>query len=79
LEDQEDYTYIAISEPIWPFLKEALDIKIPVWVTFKEERLELTSFHEELEYVISNIEGNRNYGEEMVAKVEKNFLLNNKV
>jgi hypothetical protein len=73
MEDNEDYTYIVISEPIWPLLKEALGEKIPVWIMFNEETMELTNFLEELEYVISNIQGNSNYGEGMVAKVEKNF------
>ncbi|CAH2713465.1 hypothetical protein BACCIP111895_00601 [Neobacillus rhizosphaerae] len=73
MENQEDYTYIVFPEQIWPFLKSALEQNIPVLLTFREESIELISFHEELEYLITNIKGNSNYGNEMVTKVEENF------
>lgn len=73
MEDQEDYTYIDLPEQIWPFLKSAQAQKFPVWISFKEKQLELLNFHEELEYVISNIGGNSNYGNEMVTKVDGIF------
>jgi hypothetical protein len=74
MEDQEDYTYIIVPEAIWPFLKTAIEQEISVWVSFNEKQIELLNFQAELEYVISNIKGNSNYGNEMVAKVEENFL-----
>ncbi len=73
MENLEGYTYIDIPEPIWPLLKETLTKRIPVWIHFNDGELELTNFNEELEYVINNIRGNSNYGEEMVTKVEGNF------
>lgn len=73
MEDKQDYTYIVLPETAWPHLKAAMDQKIPVWITFNEEQLELTNFHDELEYVLSNIQGNSNYGEDMVKKVEGIF------
>ncbi|MFF2446155.1 hypothetical protein ACFVSW_03555 [Neobacillus sp. NPDC058068] len=73
MEDKEDYTYIDLPEQIWSFLKSAQEQKLPVWINFKDQQLELLHFHEELEYVISNIGGNSNYGKEMVTKVEAIF------
>jgi hypothetical protein len=73
MEDKEDYTYIVLSEQIWSSLKTALEQKLPVWLTFKDEKKELTNFLEELEYVLSNIRGNSNYGEEMLTKVDDIF------
>jgi Family of unknown function (UPF0738) len=72
-EDQQDYTYIVLPDTVWPQLNTALEQKIPVWISFNEQQMELTNFHDELDYVISNIQGNSNYGEEMVKKVEEMF------
>jgi hypothetical protein len=73
MEDEIDYTYIVIPENIWPSLRESFEMKSSVILSFKEEQQELTNFHEELEYILNNIRGNSNYGEEMVTKVEKLF------
>lgn len=73
MENQEDYTYIVLPEDFWPSLKDANEKKIPVCLSFEEEQIELINFHDELEYVISNIKGNSNYGTEMVTKIEEIF------
>ncbi|MEH7177473.1 hypothetical protein [Neobacillus vireti] len=73
LENQDGYTYLDIPESIWPFIKNSLEMTTPVWVQFKDDELELTNFYEELVFLINNIKGNSNYGEEMVAKVEAIF------
>ncbi|MFK9095306.1 hypothetical protein [Bacillus salipaludis] len=75
MEDQEDYTYIVLPEHIWPFLKDANEEKKPIWLSYNEEQIELINFHDELEYVISNIKGNSNYGDDMVKKVEGIFTV----
>lgn len=74
MEDKEDYTYITFPEDLWPVLKSALEQHVPVLAVYNEEHIELTNFLEELEYIISNIKGNSNYGKEMVTRVEKLFL-----
>ncbi|MCL6573346.1 MAG: hypothetical protein K6T88_16955 [Bacillus sp. (in: Bacteria)] len=74
MEDKDDYTYIVLHEQIWPLLKTSQKQKLPVCVTFKQEQLELINFHAEFEDVISNIQGNFNYGNELVTKVEGIFL-----
>jgi len=74
LEDQDDYTYIILSEGLWPYLKTANEQKLPVIVKSNQEEIELINFHDELEYILSNIKGNSNYGDELVKKVEGFFL-----
>ncbi|XJZ28197.1 hypothetical protein ACF5W4_05200 [Bacillota bacterium Lsc_1132] len=71
--EEKDYTYIIIPEQVWPVLKEAIKGGIPAFVTFKDERVELPQFQSEMEYLVSNIKGNGNYGEEMAGKVERLF------
>ncbi|MGG3469841.1 hypothetical protein ABES02_20440 [Neobacillus pocheonensis] len=73
MEDPEDYTYIVLPEPIWTSIKTAYDQKLPVWMIKNDQEIELINFHDELEFVISNIKGNSNYGHEMVTKVESIF------
>jgi hypothetical protein len=74
MEDKDDYTYIVLHEQIWPILKNAQEQKIPVWVTSNDQQIELINFHDELDYVVTNIKGNSNYGEELVTKVEDIFF-----
>ncbi|PLS02917.1 UPF0738 family protein [Neobacillus cucumis] len=74
MEDQDDYTYIVLPENLWSYLKAALDQKLPVLIKTNLEQIELINFHDELEYVLSNIKGNSNYGDEFVSKVEGFFL-----
>lgn len=74
IEKGNDYTYIVLTENVWPLLKQAVDQQTKVFVTNSRERLLLTGFYEELIYLINNIKGNYNYGEEMVAKVEEIFF-----
>lgn len=73
MENQEDYTYIVLPEQIWPSLKEVLEKNLPVWIHSNGDHIELSSFHDEFDYVINNIKGNSNYGTEMVTKVESLF------
>lgn len=74
VENQEkDYTYIVIPQDVWPILKEAMVKGMHAFLTFEDEQIELTRFQSELEYLIDNIKGNGNYGDEMVGKVEKLF------
>ncbi|HEY2421743.1 MAG TPA: hypothetical protein VGI04_10020 [Neobacillus sp.] len=73
MENNEEYTYIVLSEQIWPSLRSALEQKLPVWLTYQDEKKELTYFLEELEYVLSNIKDNSNYGEELLTKVAEIF------
>ncbi|WP_251552459.1 hypothetical protein [Neobacillus muris] len=73
MEEQIDYTYIVLPEAIWPFLKMALEQKLPLYIGYGDDQIELEGFHEEMENLIANIKGNSNYGNDMVTKVEAIF------
>ncbi|RIW27246.1 hypothetical protein D3H55_23215 [Bacillus salacetis] len=73
-ESEEDYVLIHIQEECWEALKSAFEQKLPVFAGLGEIQFELEGLHHELEFLIENIEGNSNYGEEMVKKVEAVFL-----
>ncbi|MEH7416358.1 hypothetical protein V7266_13815 [Neobacillus drentensis] len=74
MEDQDDYTYIVLSEFLWSDLKTANEQKLPVVVKSNQEQVELINFYDELDYILSNIRGNSNYGDELVTKVERLFI-----
>lgn len=73
MENETDYTYIIIPETIWPTLKEAYIKPRPVYLNSIGAQVELSQFQEELMFLIDNIKGNSNYGEEIVKKVENLF------
>ncbi|WP_044337675.1 hypothetical protein [Rossellomorea aquimaris] len=73
-ENEEEYVYLYLEESIWAELKKALQDKAAVIAKSGDYSLELDRFNEELDYLVSNIEGNGNYGDEMVKKVESAFL-----
>lgn len=73
LENHDSYTYIKLPEVFWRNLKKAIACRLTVSLTNGREKLYLTNFLKELGYLIENIKGNSNYGEEMVYKVEAVF------
>ncbi|RBP03683.1 hypothetical protein [Rossellomorea aquimaris] len=73
-ENEEEYVYLYLEESIWDELKKALLNKSAVIAKSDDYSLELDQFIEELDYLVTNIEGNGNYGDEMVKKVENIFL-----
>jgi hypothetical protein len=77
LESHDEFIYISIKHNNWHHLKEGLDLSIPFVLQYGEKHMVLHLFAEELEQLIINIEGNANYGTEMVKEVEKIFHVNN--
>lgn len=73
-ESEEDFVLLHIQEECWPSLKAAFEQKLPVIADFGETDFELEGLHQELDFLIENIEGNSNYGDDMVKKVEAVFL-----
>lgn len=73
LEINEEYTYLVLTFEIWQILKKAVDQSLSVILTNQKDSLPLPMFIEELNFLIENIKGNSNYGEEMVEKVESTF------
>jgi hypothetical protein len=74
LEDTDAYIYLRVPDSMWPTIKEGMNENKAIVLKANDHLMELTNFHEELEYLISNIKGNSNYGDEMVKKVEHAFL-----
>lgn len=66
--------YVGFSDNIWVNLKYVLYKDMKVFLEINKKIIELLVVKEELFYFISNIEGNVNYGDEMVVRVEEVFL-----
>ncbi|MGA9224881.1 MAG: hypothetical protein WB217_00915 [Mesobacillus sp.] len=73
VEKEEGYQYISIPYGTWNVIHEGLHAGMVANLTAGEQMLKLKGFSEEMDYLIANITGNSNYGEEMVAKVEQVF------
>ncbi|MFC4320629.1 UPF0738 family protein [Litchfieldia salsa] len=74
IENEQEYLYLSLPVTVWPSLQELLNTSyMPLFITQNDE-VELEGMKDELSYLISNIEGNANYGEDMVKKVEELFL-----
>ncbi|WP_010283332.1 UPF0738 family protein [Bacillus timonensis] len=74
LENEHEFIYVSLPSDIWPSLKNVIYEKQQVILRLEHNELELTDIIPELEYLLQNIEGNSNYGSEMVDLVEKTFL-----
>lgn len=75
LESEEDFIYVNLPYTMWAELKEAMDNKLDVTLLVNGHKFVLKGIYSELQYLIENIKGNSNYGEEMVKKVESVFLV----
>ncbi|KAB7667565.1 hypothetical protein [Bacillus sp. B1-b2] len=74
LEKENEYVYTLIPKSIWHDCKGGLEAQSTFILTNGETNIELVQFQEELEYLVENIKGNGNYGDEMVKEVEAIFL-----
>ncbi|KXG10187.1 hypothetical protein AT864_01748 [Anoxybacillus sp. P3H1B] len=74
IEAGDEFIYIAIPQPVWPEVKQALHQPLSVFLQCGAAKMELPGFQEELAYLVDNIEGNANYGEEMEKAVKDVFL-----
>ncbi|WP_059350568.1 hypothetical protein [Bacillus coahuilensis] len=73
-EVEEEYVYLYLSETCWEDLRAGIHNNVQFFLDVDGEVVELIELNEELTYLISNIEGNGNYGEQMVEKVESIFI-----
>lgn len=74
LDVDDDFIYVSFPEAVWKNLNKVLSDSLPIFLNVNEEiRVPLIQFQEELQYFISNIEENSNYGESMVQAVSKAF------
>jgi hypothetical protein len=73
VENEGGYQYISIPQNTWSIVHEGLRAEVDAFLASNDKKLKLERFREEMDYLISNITGNSNYGEDMVAKVEQVF------
>ncbi|WP_445486706.1 UPF0738 family protein [Niallia sp. 03133] len=74
LEEKDRYVYLVIGNKWWNEIKEGKKLALPVFLTNGTQKVLLEQFFEELNYLVENIEGNSNYGEEMEKAVGTVFL-----
>lgn len=76
LDVNDDFIYVSFPEVVWKNLNKVLSDSLPIFLNVNEEiRVPLIQFQEELQYFISNIEENSNYGESMVQAVSNAFTI----
>jgi hypothetical protein len=73
VEEDGEFSYLHFGENTWSALTKMLQRGEDPLLSIGNQTIELQQFHEELEGLIYNIEGNSNYGEEFVARVETAF------
>ena len=73
VEENGEFSYLRFGEGVWPALVEIVRHGKEPFLALGDRTLELNGFREELESLLYNIEGNINYGEEFVARVEAAF------
>ncbi|WP_459500754.1 UPF0738 family protein [Bacillus sp. C1] len=74
LENESAFIYVSIPHTCWTAMQDAMKQEKAMFVRVNDTEIELEQLKEEVEYLIENIEGNANYGEELVTAVEKVFL-----
>lgn len=73
VEEGEAFSYVSFGEATWPQLLQMVQVGENPLLQVGDKQIELVQFAEELESLLYNIEGNSNYGENFVSKVETAF------
>ncbi|MDG5473003.1 hypothetical protein P6709_14710 [Jeotgalibacillus sp. ET6] len=73
-EEKSEYTYLYLPDFLWPEIIEAINKKQVIKVHIGENEMELKQLEDELNDLVMNIEGNSNYGDAFVEKVESVFI-----
>lgn len=73
VEEDGEYSYVRFGGEMWPYLLEMVQRGVDPVLQHADVQIELVQFAEELEGLLYNIEGNSNYGETFVTKVETAF------
>lgn len=74
LENNDEYVYLSFPAAVWGSLRELLENEYIAKLSHNGVEIVLDGVAEELTYLVQNIEGNANYGEEMVSMVEEAFI-----
>jgi hypothetical protein len=74
IEEKEDFVYISIPSSYWDEINKAYIKEIPVYLEGEQGEMKLENWQDELSTFLENVEGNYNYGQEFVEKVNEIFL-----
>jgi hypothetical protein len=74
LETEDTYFYLSIPKDYWADLKKVIMENSSVILFINQHEIKLEGIVEELKELVSNIDGNANYGDDMVKEVENHFL-----
>jgi len=74
IEEKEDFVYISIPSSFWNEINSAYIKELPVYLNSEIGEMELENWQFELSTFLENVEGNFNYGQEFVEKVNVVFL-----
>jgi Family of unknown function (UPF0738) len=73
IEEKEEFVYLTVPVKFWSEIKKASDQNLSVFLQAGEDTLELVKWNEELTYLVQNVKGNFNYGEEFVKQIQNVF------
>ena len=73
LEHKGSYVYLSVNDEYWNMLKQAINDEKEIVLLVEDQAITLDQAQDEINYLIENIKGNLNYGDEMVKKVEQVF------
>lgn len=73
VEEAGAFSYLSFKETVWPALLQMVQEGNDPVLQVGNEQIVLEQFVQELEGLLYNIEGNSNYGEAFVQKVETVF------
>lgn len=73
IEEKEEFVYVTVPVKFWTEIKKANDQNLAVFLQAGENTLELVKWNEELTYLVQNVKGNFNYGEEFVKQIQNVF------
>lgn len=74
IEENDEFVYVTIPKEFWTEIKKANDLKKDVFLQAGEGTLALENWNNELSFLVQNVDGNFNYGEEFVKQIQSVFL-----
>ncbi|MFC7371814.1 hypothetical protein ACFQPF_09000 [Fictibacillus iocasae] len=74
LDTEDDLIYVDLGVEHWEKMDQAAAADLKAVLHFRDGKtMTLSALTSEMEYLVSNIKGNANYGEKMVSAVERSF------
>lgn len=73
IEENEEFVYVTMPIEYWSEMKKASDLKSQVFLQAGEVKIPLENWQTELTFLVENVVGNFNYGEEFVKQIQSVF------